>query len=530
MAKDKKNTSFIPYENHSIIRGYAVTEDFEDSNINLDKISNKYENYLSGLISGRAVVNQHALGKAMGTLQLLVAQERAAEISFLNEVGALAHTSLADTEDTWRALIRGFNKIFSTEAVFEKNIGILRRLNSGKSKNFKYRDITHLLQTSYLPKAIQEYLPTISKIEDINEALVLKIMKRAVELMFSSKDKISNEDDAKAIECYKEMFDALTQLSHDSAVFKNLSSLFNLNEYLNNNLDELRTINSYSKYPKFSTKQKNAAGYVYEELEAVVLGQFAKIGKITSSSGMMQLTTEVQATGKTQQKADTMFIMSEGQIDLSPMVNGQQKKDGSVRLRSIERMEQLLENIGEKKAQIVFMSDKNYLLGRGTYHSKHKGFTAEEPSLSSLDKYGAQFHIPNVKGMIEYLASAGDGMIVNDVESCMSVIEACIGNFLFDDLQIEAPTGNTNRVHLLSLSGIYMPASVYLEATLRGLRGVGNLRDDELVEATFKPGSPNPGKATKSGWDAFVSKRKSEKIHISFMAGYTQFMSALFGN
>ena len=36
-----------------------------------------------------------------------------------------------------------------------------------------------------------------------------------------------------SIECYKEMFDALTQLSHDSAVFKNLSSFRGRSSFIN---------------------------------------------------------------------------------------------------------------------------------------------------------------------------------------------------------------------------------------------------------------------------------------------------------
>lgn len=519
---NKTPTSFIPYQNHSIIPGYAMTSSFASAYRNLPKISKKYENYLSGLISGNAVPNQKALGHAIGMLQSLVAQERAAELNFLAEMGAMGVT-MSNTEDSWRDLIQSFNLIFSTEAVFDRNITKLKHLASSGGK---YLDITRFLQTTYLPNAISEFLP-IKSIDDINDKLLLKIMRRAVELMFNATDKYNSNSEE--IQAYKEMWAALQKLTYRNDLFKNLASLFQLDEYLTNNFNQLNSALKPSEYPNITATEKNSAGYVYEELEAAVLGQFAKMGKITTSSNMFQMTTEVIKTGSTKQKTDNMIVMAEGKIDTSPMTKGKQTKDGSIRLKSLERIEQLLENIGKKKAQIVFMSDKNYILGSGSYHSKHGGFTAEDPTLSSLAGYGAQFHIPNVTGMIEYLASAGSGMIVNDIESCMKVIETCIGNFLFDDLQIEGPPDmNVNRVHLLSLSGVYMPASVYLEATLRGFQGIGNLSSDELVQATFDPAYKEPGNSTESEWEAFVNSRKKEHIHISFMAGYTKFMDSLF--
>lgn len=521
---NKKTTSFIPYQDHSIIKGYALTSSFSDANVNLDKISDKYENYLNGLIKGREVPNQHALSKAMGTLQKLVDQERNAELSFLSELGVLGIT-MNNTEAAWKDLIQSFNLIFSTEEVFERNITKLKQLEASGGKR-RYRDITQFLRSTYLPKAIQEFTP-IKSIDDVDDKLVLKIMRRAVELMFQATDKdIGGKEE---IQAYKEMWEALQKLTYRNVLFKNLASLFKLDEYLTGNLDELNSIKEYSNYPDITATQQNPAGYVYEQIEAAAVGQLLKMGSTSTSSGMFSLTTQVVQTGSTFQKADNVVVLAEGHIDTRPMISGNQRKDNSIRLRSVERIENLLEKIGEKKAQIVFMTDKNYVLGNYTHHSKHKGFTAEDPSLSSLSTYGAQFHIPNVTGMIEYLANAGDSMIVNDIESCMRVIETCIGNFLFDDLQIQAPPSmNVNRVHLLSLSGVYMPASVYLEATLQGLLGIGNLDAEELVNASFNPSFKDPGKATKAAWDAFIENRKKEKIHISFMAGYSKFMDTLF--
>lgn len=522
MAKQTP-TSFIPYQNHSIIKGYAVTSSFSDANVNLNKISDKYENYLNGLIAGKAVPNQHALAKAMGTLQALVAQERNAELAFLAEMGVMG-IAMSNTEDSWRDLIESFNLIFSTEAVFERNIAILKQVEATGKQS---RDITGYLQTTYLPQAISEFTP-IKSIEDITDKLLLKIMRRAVELMFQGEGE--REDSKQKIEAYKEIWQALQKLTYRNDLFKNLLSIFNLRDFLVNNLDLVNQAESYSEYKnKISATQRNPAGTIYEYIETAILTQFSKMGKITSKSDMFELTTQVVHTGATLQKADNIIVMAEGKIDTSPLIKGKQKKDSSVRLRSLERMEQLLEKIGEKKAQIVMMSDKNYILGQGSYHDKHKGFGAESPTLSRLATYGAQFHIPNVTGMIEYLASAGDNMIVNDIESCMRIIEICIGNFLFDDLQIQTPASTgVNRVHLLSLSGTYMPASVYLEATLQGLQGIGNLSIDELVDASFDPPYKDPGKGSKEAWDAYVASRKEEEIHITFMAGYTKFMDMLF--
>lgn len=523
MAK-KTPTSFIPYQNHHIIPAYAMTSSFSEQKAGLSIISDKYENYLNNLISGREIPNQKAIGRAMGVLQSLVAQEKAAELAFLADLEILGIDVEGNTEATWRNLIESFNLIFSTEAVFSRNISLLKQTEATEGKQL-HQDITRFFQETYLPKAIAEFTP-IKSIEDITDKLLLKIMRRAVELM------LQGEGDSKAskakIEAYKEIWGALQKLTYRNDLFKNLLSLFNLKDFLTNNLDLVNNTTDYSKF-HISATQQNSAGLVYEEMEAAVLKRFAKMGKITNSSGMFQMNIEVIQTGATKQKTDNMIVMSEGKIDVSSMTKGSQRKDDSIRLRSIERIDELLKKIGNKKANLVFISDKNYILGANTRHSQYGGFGAETPTLNSLSNYGAQFHIPNITGMIEYLASAGEGMIVNDIESCMRVIETCIANFLFDDLQIEGPPDmNVNRVHLLSLSGVYIPASVYLEAAYRGLRGIGNLSADEVVNATFEPTYSDPGKGTKEAWDAFVQKRKKEHIHIVFMGGYTKFINDLF--
>ena len=104
-------TSFIPYANHSIIEGYSMTSSFTGFP-GLDTIGGKYANYLNGLVSGGAVPNQHAIGKAMANLQGYVKRERAAELAFLAEVGGLLNISLSDTTATWKNLIEAFNQIF----------------------------------------------------------------------------------------------------------------------------------------------------------------------------------------------------------------------------------------------------------------------------------------------------------------------------------------------------------------------------------------------------------------------------------
>ena len=256
----------------------------------------------------------------------------------------------------------------------------------------------------------------------------------------------------------------------------------------------------------------------------------AKLGTIGISSGDIKLNMKFSATGSTLQKADTFGIMmQEGMIDTSDMTDGPKMKDGSYRLRSLERIENILEKIGEKKAQVIFISDKNYQIGSGSFHSKHGGFKAESPTLSSLGTYGAQFHIPNVSGMVEYLASAGPGMIVEDIDMCLEVIRISIGNFLFDDLQITGPIGGgANRVHLLNLGGTYMPASVYLQATLQGFQGLNNLTPNDMVQVDFEPNG-TAGSSTLAEWNQFHTERLKSHINIHFLGGYTQFMNQIFG-
>lgn len=522
-------TSFIPYANHSIIEGYSMTSSFTGFP-GLDTIGGKYANYLNGLVSGGAVPNQHAIGKAMANLQGYVKRERAAELAFLAEVGGLLNISLPDTTATWKNLIEAFNQIFSTENILKRNITQLKQLQSSSNNRSNASDVTRYLQSTYLPQAIQEVLP-IKNLQQVTNAFVYRIMKRAVELMFSAKDEIyDDKNQLKTMQCYREIWNALKNLASRNPLFKNLSNLFNLKDYLINNINELNQATSYKQFPAIKAKQTNSAGEVLEQIEATVLNQFVKMGTISTGSGGIQLKMKFVATGKTLQKADTFGIMmAEGQISTSNMTKGPLKKDNSYRLRSLERIENILHQIGTKKAQLIFISDKNYLLGNNTFHAKSGGFKAESPTLSSLGTYGAKFHIPNVSGMVEYLASAGPGMIVEDVDMCLEVIKTCIGNFLFDDLQITGPVGGgANRVHLLNLGGTYMPASVYLEATLQGLRGLNGLTADDMVQVEFQPNG-QAGSSTYEEWNQFHTARLKSQINIHFLGGYTQFMNRIFG-
>lgn len=520
-------TSFIPYANHNIIEGYSMTSSFTE-HPGLDIIGDKYANYLSRLVSGGAIPNQHAIGKAMANLQSYVSQERAAELAFLAEVGGLLGLQIADDPSGWKLLIEAFNQVFNVEAVLERNIFKLKELQSKNNKG-KVDDITRHLQDTYLPKAIHKVLP-IKSLSQITNNFTYKIMQDAVQMMFAATDNLSTENDEnKIIQCYKEMWNALEGLSHKNSLFVNLTNLFDLQGYLTKNMKELNEANTYSAQPKITSKQSNSAGQVLEEIEAAVLGQMAKLGTIGVSSGDMKLNMKFSATGSTLQKADTFGIMmQEGIIDISGMTKGPKKKNDSYRLRSLERIENILEKIGSKKAQVIFISDKNYQIGNNSFHAKHGGFKAENPTLSSLSLYGAQFHIPNISGMIEYLASAGPGMIVEDIDMCLEVIKISIGNFLFDDLQITGPTNSgANRVHLLNLGGSYMPASVYLQATLQGLQGLNGLTADDMVQVQFEPNG-QAGSSTLAEWNRFHTERLKSHLSIHFLGGYTKFMNQIF--
>lgn len=527
--ENKKITSFIPYQDHHIINGYSVASSFTEKP-GLNDIGEKYENYLNGLVDGKAVPNQHAIGKAMGNLQIYIAQERKAEIAFLNEVGGLLNVHIDNNEATWKTLIESFNKVLGAEEILNRNVAQLKKLYSKNGKGKKSEDVTRHLRDTYLPKAIKEFLP-IKSVNQLTDDFVYRIMKKAVELMFTSTDKISDEEDAESVQCYKEIWDALNQLSHTADFFKNLANIFNLKDFLIENINKIDKNTSYKKY-NIKATQKNNPGEILEIVEATALNQLAQTRQIGISSESIKMTMDFIATGNTKQKTDTFgMVMAEGSIDFSNiMTGGSEKKDNSYRLRSLERIETLLEKIGNKKAQLIFISDKNYLIGKGTRHSEHGGFTAETPTLSSLSNYGAKFHIPNINGMIEYLASAGPGMIVEDVDMCLEVIKICIGNFLFDDLQITGPKDSgANRVHMLNLGSTYLPASVFLEATLQGLLGIGNLSADEMVQVKFNPHDGEPGPSTLKGWNSYHKERLKSEIEVNFLAGYTKFMSTIFG-
>jgi len=471
---------------------YSYTSDFV---LNFEKTGQEAEQNILNRknAAGGAITDKGRGGKAIAELNRMIVAARSAEQQFLMSHG------FKNPGNNWNKLITDINKILSTEAVFKRNVQLLKQFNEGSIKN--YQDVSVFFK-DYLKDAIYDNL-----VVDVNATgyeILLSAVKKAIQSMANiTETKLANgqikrqrtNDETKMLQAFSELFGVI-EVIENSEFLEEITEIFQLEDYIEQVRQDILqgNIQKRKDIPKLTYKGgKTGKGTLAEIL-------YTAVARGLGSGGNGNITWQtVEHTGGVDYKPDR--VLATMNVSYNAAVNQVKNDDNnygrSVRAKGIATMEHLYKDLKDAKGDIVLISDKNYLIN-GAFIADH-GFKAQgETSLNALAALFNSLHINvfDIDALIDYLANIGNNLIETSVDNkILRAISAQIGNFLFDDLSFEEsviPSG-VNAIHVFNLSGIYMPLSIVLEGVKNGLGNIQHMNLESYVSVDFKASSDEPG-------------------------------------
>lgn len=414
-------------------------------------------------------------------LRALAQSAKDAEIGFLQKYG------ITINGNNWGDLIKAFTILYTSEDVFEKNLQILTQVSKGQTEIYHYFT-THF--GGYLRQAVDELVPNsgLAKGTTAMDVGMKKLMYDIIELALK---KMFNMTDAKFYNGYietnwrnrdkaiegsmAEELQALKSLEGLISQFKNMQFLSGLNEVWdleNLVLDMINGTNNAKTKVVYDVHTSGKKGTVQEYFEQVfgkaVANQF---NGLTVGSGNAWIVFGAKNGGtESGTKSDVTMTNVGAQAAADLKLVDDQGMARSNRVNSIKNYRAWFKKWHQAQGDIVFISDKNYQI-----KSNFKGFAAQDKvtlrNLQALLLEVGTMGGKNIVSLIDFLANCGKDMLLGAQQGqVMDSIATQIGNFLFDDLEITGEVSSgINRVHLLNLSGFYVPLSVYLEGLINAI-------------------------------------------------------------
>lgn len=496
--------------------------------------------------------------KIMTNLDDTIAKARKQELTYLKN-----HKFKLNNQASWGQIITGINEILSTSEIFERNLQLLKQYVSHTNDTKEYRDITSLFG-EYIQTAANQVIPKINgqvanmSAKDFND-LTEKIIKLALKNLFSETDyvdkngnihthtSIADRETMKALQAYGVLVQHINKMVN-ADFLQDVSKILHLRDFFiktqetyqynqRNNLKKGQE--GYRKQPKiYSRAQKGSmTGTVGETLRAgmnALLGGYSQ----TTHGGLIDLSLKVGQGGAKADRLQAHFTLTQtnAKVDFGLAGNSSGDNNSAV-VNSIENFEELMQqlDLAGAKGELVVISDKSYLINKnfeiGWEKGENGGFSAQEATtLSNIGDILEKVKSPvDPTELIDFLSNCGDDMILgNQQDDVMHALATQIGAFLFNSVHVSfhIPTG-INMIHVLYLSGVYVPLSIILEGIKKALYGaLNNFSVESFVTVNFYNGEtvPKPWK-TEQEWIDFRQKRIDDtKLKIRFLEDFAQFI------
>ena len=477
--------------------------------------------------------------KVIANITNLMNSARSSELAFL------AKYKLGNPGNNWTELIQAFNYMFQTRNAFERNIQILKQVQDKEDSTKIYHDFVSYF-SGYVQKAARDVIREkgIDLVKDNLETLLPKmttqIIQRALRNLFKETDYINDngkiafngtkkeKEKMKKIQAYENILKMLSYFKSNEFL-SGITDTLDLTDFITKTVDQMyeNKHGTKSALPliKSTITNGNAKGSVQELFQSVFLKEAVDQLQGETDSDLLKLKWDVHRTGTSGVKADVIgyHITAQGDVDYK-LLESQAGEDDSNRVNTINKYEEFFRRYSEARGEIVFVSDKNYQI-----KADFGGFMAQSHvTLNNLEALLNKVGAEDTGALVDFLANCGEGMLLGNKDTeILDAVAVHIGHFLFDDLTITGAVG-INRIHLLNLSGIYMPLSVYLEAILKSI--TESLSDIEgLVHVTFHgAGGPaaSPWMNGKKDWETFRKERISNSyVNVKFMKNFTAFIT-----
>ena len=481
----------------------------------LSKDNQELYNTVRGMLdsSVQHFSSENTLSDAVSGLRRLMSQERAKEKMFLEEM--LPKGSYINTDD-WTKLIKDFNEIFGLSNIFKRNIARIKNIANGS--NVGKIDIVSVFD-NYLTNAVVDFVNEKGVDKEITEKDIEQVIINSMEKAFRATDEIEGQE----IQAYADLLKIVS--SENNNVFvQGMIEAYNLNS-LNQLIQKAQE--QYRENQKFNKDRLRISGYrtkqgnALEIIENVILNQIKNFQNIH--------------TGQTLMKADNIVLFNiKAEIDL---LTTSFRGDSSVRLRNIERLEQFLSTVEQKKGFITYITDKSYNLTSKNF-ADNKGFTGQGATLENFQKVMNKVGDSNLDDLIFVLLNTGNGMIRSNRESetveIRKYIATKIGQFLFDDVAIteslEPSMQGPNSIHVMNLNGIYIPFSVFLEAAVQAFSNLKTEDYTNYINVHFTSSSgkytPQTDGLTLSDWEDYRNARmRSSAVTFHFFGDFVNFIN-----
>ena len=534
---------------------WSYTDDFDSNRPGFQKVGDIVKNKLNGekaAFHKNAWDNPEIIANIQAIYDAAVREEQAFIAKYQLNIG----------NGDWGDLIRAFTIIFTSEAAFERNLQLLRQVKDPKVNTKIYHNFTATL-SSYVQSAAREVIwkkknqLVKSQIDKILPQLTDEIIELALTNMFSMTDLQvkggyieTNHEKQKNLEgteiqAFRDLLNKINlfmSTPFKDAVIKDLGLT---SDFLKETLGILKRRKTYpstkkgDKLPllKSSMTDGNVRGSIQEHFEKIFGSEVGKQldGMVVGQSNFMSLEIGVKGI-----KPDIMIhnltATAEGKVPNPESLYTNIGEDSSKRVNAIDNAEKFFNNVKDCKGDIIFVSDKNYQITANDFG----GYMAQgNIKLKNLEALLTKVHYPgDFKALLNYLSNSGKGMLLGagNTAGILSGVATQIGHFLFDDLTITGPIagGGVNRVHLLNLSGFYVPLSVYMGAILaeakkteRNMSRYVNTKFIGKGELITPRGKGWPGGSGE--FDRYRERREMDSyLEIHFMRGVADFITGNF--
>ena len=518
---------------------YPLGKNFSKSfiylnNLQLNKTSPYFEvfNLANRELDATNITSKKNFQESLKALKILIEHEKKAEESFLTKIFLEKNKEIK--LNNWSDLIKAINFALGNKAIFERNVNVI------KKHTFKYVDVSKEISDYLYEQMLDERFWYQIMEVGMSEQDWLKIIKSSFESLYSEKYK---DNVNRNIEAYQEVFKLINELNEDSPFFKEMLKLIKETDLYDLLLD------SSFKNQSIQIKQAGQkSGKILEHLEKIILSAFfsEKDGNLVINTGGTQMKPDtavfqnISKNGGLIPIADLETIVTDHFL-ATPQNEGE--KEQSVRLRNIQRTENLFTQLSGASGNLIFISDKNYDVLSSDY--KFSGFGAESPKFTNLrkilEKAGESDKV--LDNLIFLLINVGEKLIGENKpevqQKIYDYLAVKVAYFLFDDVVIDTKNfniSNLNIIHIFNLNNIYIPFSILLEGFYNSF---AIIKDDyknfiDIKISSYSPpdddenfdGKINNGKiVSQADWIAAGNKAiNNGELSIHFFKNFAQFI------
>ena len=457
-------------------------------------------------------------------------------------------------DGSWGALIKAFSLIFMSEEAFKRNLQLLNQVKDGESSIYHY--FSSLL-SSYIQKAARDVIGkklsqlATADLKTIMGDLVDEIIELGLRRMFTMIDKKTSSGyiethyqkqkkiEGKELQVYKDLLGIIREFM--STPFKKMvQEDLGLTEDFIKETIRIKKLNKKTpgkkgtggsrRLPvlKSTVVNGNVKGSAQEYFEKVFVSQgLNQLNGITFGNEFMTFRTGFKGV-----KADVIgsnIVTAKGRVDISQLMDTR-GEDQSNRVNQINNSEKFFQHLRDAEGEIVFVSDKNYQIKASGF----KGYMAQgNIKLANLEALLTKVgYSGDFSSLLDYLSNCGQNMLFGsgNTAEILSGVATQIGHFLFDDLTITAAPTGVNRVHLLNLSGFYVPLSVYMGALIQATSSAEKemyryVNTKFVGKGELPPAGGWPGGT--SDFEAFRERRVNESyLEVHFMKDIANFITS----